>query len=298
MKRGAFTTLAVVLMTALLACTPASDQEAGPVAEEHDETTEHEAHWGYEGEGAPEHWAALDPDFALCRDGVEQSPIDLTGAVPIEDAGIERWLGTAVLTFEQRARVMDLVDNGHTIQITNDVPMALDMRGVHYELVQFHFHAPSEHTIDGEHAPLEAHFVHKSAAGELAVIGVLVEEGTYDVLWDPIIGALPEGPGDARHLEDLDLDMRELRPLPSRYYRYEGSLTTPPCSEGVQWIVMAEKRQISPEQMVAMVSHLHDNNRPVQPLGERQIGLRNRRDSAPANGRRGTPSPDQKANVR
>jgi carbonic anhydrase len=165
------------------------------------------------------------------------------------------------------------VDNGHTIQVTNDVPMALDMGGVHYELVQFHFHAPSEHTIDGEHAPLEVHLVHKSAEGRLAVIGVLIEEGDYDVLWDPIIGSLPEGPGDDRHLEGLELDPEEFQPLPERYYRYRGSLTTPPCSEGVEWIVMADKRQISPAQMASIVSHLHDNNRPVQPLGARTINL-------------------------
>jgi len=237
------------------------------------EPVPHEVHWGYEGESGPEYWADLSPEFAMCREGVEQSPIDLTGAVPIEDAGIERRLDTEVLTFEQRARVMDLVDNGHTIQVTNDVPMALDLGGVHYEMAQFHFHAPSEHTIDGEYAPLEVHLVHKSTDGKLAVIGVLVEEGEHDPLWDPIIGGLPSGPGDERHLEDLDLDMSQLRPLPRRYFRYEGSLTTPPCSEGVQWIVMAEKRQISPDQMAAMVSHLHDNNRPVQPLGDRQIGL-------------------------
>lgn len=233
----------------------------------------HEVHWSYEGEEGPDHWANLSPEFAMCGSGVEQSPIDLTGAVPIEDAGIERRLGVEVLTLEQRARVMDIVDNGHTIQITNDVPMALDMGGIHYELVQFHFHAPSEHTIDGEHSPLEVHMVHKSADAELAVIGVLVEEGEHDSLWDPIIGGLPHGPGETRHLEGLELDMSQLRPLPRRYFRYEGSLTTPPCSEGVQWIVMAEKRQISPEQMATMVSHLHDNNRPVQPLGNRRIGL-------------------------
>ena len=262
-----------VLAVGLLACGPGGQHDPEPVAEEHHEIETHEVHWGYSGHEGPERWGDLSSDFALCREGVEQSPIDLTGAVPIEDAGIQRRLGTEVLTFEQRARVMDLVDNGHTIQITNDAPVTLDLGGVHYELVQFHFHAPSEHTIDGEHAPLEAHMVHKSADGELAVIGVLVEEGEYDSLWDPIIGALPDRPGDDRHLEDLDLDMSELHPLPNRYFRYRGSLTTPPCSEGVEWIVMAEKRQISPEQMSAMVSHLHNNNRPVQPLGDRQIGL-------------------------
>ena len=265
---------AVVTISALavLACQPAAQHEAAAVDEASHESAAREVHWGYTGEAAPEYWAELEPGFALCRDGVEQSPVDLTGAVPIEDAGFERLVGETVLTITQRARVMDLVDNGHTIQITIDVPVSTELGGVRYELVQFHFHAPSEHTIDGEHAPLEAHFVHKSAAGELAVIGLLVEEGTHDSIWDPIIEALPAAAGDTRHVEDLDLDMSELRPLPTRYYRYAGSLTTPPCSEGVQWVVMAEKRQISIEQMAALVSHLHHNNRPVQPLGSRKIG--------------------------
>ena len=227
-----------VLAVGIVACGPGPHHEQASAAEEHHETESHEVHWGYSGEEGPEHWADLSPDFTPCRDGLEQSPIDLTGAVPIEDAGIERRLSTEVLTFEQRARVMDLVDNGHTIQVINDVPMALDMGDVHYELVQIHFHAPSEHTIDGQHSPLEVHLVHKSADGELAVMGILVEEGEHDVLWEPMIGALPDGPGDDRHLEDLDLDMNELHPLPKRLFRYQGSLTTPPCSEGVEWIIM------------------------------------------------------------
>jgi carbonic anhydrase len=233
----------------------------------------HEVHWGYEGEGAPAHWGSLSPDFATCDSGVEQSPIDLTNAVPIDEAGIERHLGEAVLTVGQRARVMDLVDNGHTVQITNDVPQSIELGETLYELAQFHFHSPSEHTIDGEHAQLEIHFVHKSAAGELAVVGILVEEGKHDAIWDAVIAAFPDEVGGQRHVENLDLDVNDIRPLPQHYYRYEGSLTTPPCSEGVQWIVMAELRQMSSEQMAEVVSHLHSNNRPVQPIGKRQVGL-------------------------
>jgi len=234
---------------------------------------DHEVHWGYAGEEAPKHWGSLSPEFATCDTGTEQSPIDLTGAVPIEDAGIQRRLGEAVLTVAQRAQVMDLVDNGHTVQVTNDIPMSIELGGNLYELAQFHFHAPSEHTIDGEHAPLEVHFVHKSAAGELAVVGILVEEGEHDAVWEAVIAGFPDQPLGKRHVENPNLDMNDFRPLPQHYFRYEGSLTTPPCSEGVQWIVMAEKRQISAEQMAIVVSHLHKNYRPVQPLGERQIGL-------------------------
>ena len=249
----------------LVACGPAANQEPAPLA--------HDAHWGYQGDVAPEYWADLDPDFALCRVGKEQSPIDLTNAVPIEDSGIRRRLGDTVLALEGRAHVMDLVDNGHTIQVTNDTPMTIELGETHYELVQYHFHAPSEHTIDGEHAPLEIHFVHKSAAGGLAVLGMLVEEGEHNVILEPVIAALPDGPDDARHIEGLELDMNELRPMPQRYYRYNGSLTTPPCSEEVRWLIMVDKRQVSAEQMKAIVSRLHHNNRPVQPLGERAIGL-------------------------
>jgi carbonic anhydrase len=228
--------------------------------------------WGYEGAIGPDHWAHLSPEFALCGEGTEQSPIDLTNAEPIEDE-IDRVFGDTVLTVEQRATVMDLVDNGHTIQVTNDVAVALDLAGSRYELVQYHFHAPSEHTINGQHAPLEVHFVHKSADGALAVAGILVEEGEHDPIWDPILVSLPSGPGDTRHVEGPDLDPNEFRPLPKHYFRYRGSLTTPPCSEGVEWVVMAELRQISPEQMQSLVSHLHHNNRPVQPLGDRALGV-------------------------
>jgi len=251
----------------------ANQHEADQQVEQDHGPAEHEPHWGYEGKEAPRYWADLSPHFLLCREGTQQSPIDLTGAVSIENAGIERRLGKAVLDDEQRLKAMDLVDNGHTIQVTIDTPVSTDLGNERYELVQFHFHAPSEHTIDGEYAPLEVHFVHQSAAGELAVIGMLVEEGASNDIWAPVINALPDSPGESRHIENLNLDMGDLRPIPSRYYRYEGSLTTPPCSEGVHWIVMAEKRQMSTKQMSFIVSHLHDNNRPVQPIGNRKIGL-------------------------
>ncbi len=232
-----------------------------------------EVHWGYEGEVGPMHWADLSPDFALCGEGTEQSPINLMGATVVEGSALKPKFGEGVLTPEQRTRAIDLVDNGHTIQVTTDVTSALDLDGEHYELVQYHFHAPSEHTIDGEYAPLEIHFVHKSTAGNLAVLGVLVEEGVHNKFWDPVIAALPSSPGDERHLEGLELDVNELQSVAERYYRYRGSLTTPPCSESVQWIVIAEKRQFSPEQMESLTSHLHHNNRPVQPLGDRDLVL-------------------------
>ena len=243
--------------------------------EESEEVT-HEAldvHLGYDGDEGPGHWADLSDEFSLCRSGTEQSPIDLTDAVIVDQHSWTERIGENMLTDGQRATVMDLIDNGHTIQITNDVPLVATVDGTEYELVQYHFHAPSEHTIDGRHFPLEVHLVHKSMDGDLAVVGALFTEGEHDQLWDAVLSALPDGPGDDRHLENLNLDTTELRPAPTTYYRYMGSLTTPPCSENVRWIVSAEVREISPEQMATIVSRLHDNNRPVQALNARTLRL-------------------------
>jgi carbonic anhydrase len=259
-------TLCLSALLVLAACDRSVEQAPGPEAGHAEQV-----HWGYEGEIGPEHWADLSADFELCRSGRLQSPIDLTGATPIEGLALQRERGQTVLTDERRARVLDLIDNGHTIQVTTATPIFVEIDGEPFELVQFHFHVPSEHTIDGAHAPLEVHFVHKSAQGELAVIGVFVEEGEHDPIWEVVIDGLPSGPEDPRHLEGLNIDVDELRELPNRYYRYEGSLTTPPCSEGVKWIVMSDAVQISPEQLSAFASRLHDNRRPVQPLGEREL---------------------------
>ncbi len=260
-----------VCFAVLSAC--GQHEEVEPEADASDGEALHEVHWGYGGEIGPEQWADLRPEFTLCGEGTEQSPIDLVGARAVEGTALVRKIGEEVLTLEQRAQVLDLMDNGHTIQVTSDAAVAIDLDDEHYDLVQYHFHAPSEHTIGGVHAPLEVHSVHKSAAGKLAVLGVLVEEGERNPGWDPLLVALPSGPGDARHLEVPDIAIDKIQLEPESYYRYRGSLTTPPCSESVEWIVAAEKHQISPEQMAALTSHLRDNNRPVQALGNREILL-------------------------
>lgn len=230
-------------------------------------------HWGYDGAEGPANWGDLDKSFATCSSGTEQSPIDLSGAELVSDAGLSRQIGENILSGSQRTAVLDIVDNGHTIQVTNDQSVTMWVDDVGYELVQYHFHMPSEHTIDGKHSPLEAHFVHKSSNDSLAVLGVLVEEGEYDARWEPVLSQLPNAPGDSRHIEGVEVDLRNLRALPSRYFRYSGSLTTPPCSEGVSWIVRADTLEMSAEQLQAISSHMSKNNRPVQPLGNRSIGL-------------------------
>jgi carbonic anhydrase len=264
-----------VCVSILVACGQETHQEAanGSASPTGDspEAEEHEVHWGYEGEIGPEYWAELSPEFALCAKGVEQSPIDLTEATVVEGEAPARRYGEPVISVEQRASVMNLINNGHTIQVSSDAPVSLNLDGELYQLVQYHLHAPSEHTIDGSHSPLELHAVHKSAEGDLAVAAVLMGEGEHNPLVDPIIALLPSGPGDERQIEDLELNPDDIQPVPGHYFRYRGSLTTPPCSEAVEWIVSADERHISPEQMAAITSQLHDNNRPVQALGRREL---------------------------
>jgi len=231
------------------------------------------AEWGYEGEIGPEHWASLSSANVLCAEGRAQSPVDLVATKSVIDDPLVREPAEPILDVTARARVMDLIDNGHTIQVTSDASVTLRLDGTLYSLVQFHFHAPSEHTLAGRQFPLESHFVMASERGELAVLGVLYSQGEHDPAFDPILAALPDGPGDERHLAGLDLDVRTLRPLSNRYYRYEGSLTTPPCSEGVKWIVVADGQPLSARQIDEFVAHLRRNNRPVQPRHGRDLVL-------------------------
>ena len=239
------------------------------------------AEWGYQGATGPSNWAALDQANVLCAEGGEQSPVDLVATTSTEENPLRRSIGQPMLDFTERAHVLDLIDNGHTIQVTSDASLSMWLDGIRYGLVQFHFHAPSEHTIEGRRFPLESHFVMSNEEGGLAVLGVLYEAGAHDPAFDAVMAALPDAPGDERHLEDLDLDLAELKPLPRRYYRYEGSLTTPPCSEGVRWVVLAEPETMSAAQIELLAAHLHHNNRPLQPKNERELVLVGAEDSDP-----------------
>ena len=262
---------AVAACAAIAACGAADSPEVAEEPAAHDEAKHEAVHWGYEGAEGPAHWAELSPEFAACASGREQSPIDLTGASEVTGVQFERVIGELIVDFDRRSEILDLIDNGHTIQVTPDADVGLVIEGVRFGLAQFHFHSPSEHAIEGVRYPLEAHFVMSNAEGDLAVLGVLYEEGEHDPAFDLILGNLPGEEGDARHLEGLELDIAALKPLPAAFYAYYGSLTTPPCSEGVRWFVIAEPEELSAAQIEAITSHLHDNARPLQPLNEREL---------------------------
>jgi carbonic anhydrase len=227
----------------------------------------HGAHWTYEGATGPAHWAELDPAFAASSEGKAQSPINLvTAAAKAGNAATS-------LRLAQHEHVASLLDNGHTIQVTVEEGGTFTTGHGTYQLVQFHFHAPSEHTIDGRSFPLEVHFVHQSADGHLAVVGMLFVEGPANEDLAKVIAHFPAGSGQSAHLpaEKIDLDLH--LPADPTAYNYAGSLTTPPCTEGVDWYVLRQPVTASREQLAAFAARFGDNHRPVQPLNGRTIEL-------------------------
>ncbi|QGT78233.1 hypothetical protein GM160_04575 [Guyparkeria halophila] len=221
-----------------------------------------QARWSYEGDAGPGHWASLDPAYSACGDGRNQSPIDITDSVPADQPDP---------AFDYRAGGHHLVNNGHAVQVDYDGGSVLRLDGRPFELKQFHFHAPSEHTIDGRRFPLEAHLVHADDEGNLAVVAVLFETGDANDALAPIVANLPQASGEEVELQTA-FDATALLPIKPEHYRYNGSLTTPPCSEGVRWVVMQETRPLSAAQVQAFEEAIGQaNNRPVQPINARMI---------------------------
>lgn len=226
-------------------------------------------HWAYKGEKGPRFWGKLDPDFSLCEEGRNQSPIDIAKTSPATLPELQSDFSPAKLKIVHHEHIADEINNGHTIQVNYSEGDTLTIGDVSYELIQFHFHSPSEHTVKGKHYPMEMHFVHKAASGALAVVGVFIEQGKHNAAFDPIWANLPTKKGVESHYEHVQVNVDDLLPHSTKSYRYDGSLTTPPCSEGVKWIVMKSPIQLSAEQIRKFTSLIKGNNRPVQPLNRR-----------------------------
>lgn len=217
-------------------------------------------HWSYSGEDGPDHWGSLSPDYAKCSEGQEQSPVDIPASAPVNTTG---------LTFNYKPSNLTILNNGHTVQANYDPGSSITLDGTTYNLVQFHFHAPSEHTIAGQHSPLELHLVHQSAAGNLAVVGVMINSGAANAAYDPVMNNLPAQEQAATPVAGVTVDAASLLPADRSYYRYNGSLTTPPCSEGVRWHVLSTSITLSAAQIAAFTNIFPNDARPLQPLNAR-----------------------------
>ena len=233
------------------------------------------AHWGYEADNGPDRWASMDSEWALCAEGLEQSPIDLANASEVELPGVEIRLpsGQEVEVLNQEG-VIGALDNGHTIQINSKTGETLTVGDKTFALMQFHFHAPSEHTVDGEHFPMEMHFVHQAEDGALAVVSVLIEAGAQNPSIAPLWAQLAEAPGNETTVQiPAEFADHIFSGDATGIYHYGGSLTTPPCSEGVQWYVRRTPTQFSKDQIAAFTAVYDHNNRPVQALNARNVYL-------------------------
>jgi carbonic anhydrase len=219
-------------------------------------------HWTYEGAEGPEFWGNLSPEFALCSTGVEQSPIDIAGTATANPADI---------TFNYQPTALNIFNNGHTIQVNYDPGSAITVGGKTYTLKQFHFHLPSEHTRASQPSAMELHFVHQSDDNQLAVVGVMLDSGSENPAYAPLFNHLPAQESEPTAVSGVTVNGDDLLPQDRTYNRYNGSLTTPPCTEGVQWLVMTTPVQLSDAQIEAFRAIFPKNARPVQPFNDRQF---------------------------
>ena len=224
----------------------------------------HDIHWAYDGEGGPQAWGKLKPEFNLCATGKRQSPIHIESSStligPAEPLQFNYWPSNGTV-----------VNNGHTIQVDVDGDNAITVRGSTYRLVQFHFHHPSEERINFKTFSMVAHLVHRNAEGQLAVVAVLIEPGQASSFLQKVWTYMPLDNGDKVRMPTNLVDINEFLPKDQRYFQFMGSLTTPPCTEGVLWMVLKTPVTASREQ-VRMFSQLFPNNaRPVQPVNARVV---------------------------
>jgi carbonic anhydrase len=208
----------------------------------------------YIGENGPEFWGELSPAWVACGTGQQQSPVDFRAPFP------QLW---QTLAIDYSATEGAIFNNGHTIEIETEGSNTLTLDGVAYELKQFHFHTASEHRVEGRGFDMEMHLVHASASGSNAVIGVFLKRGTTSGALSPVFAALPDDL-NVKHPLDESFNPEALLPQSRRHLRYTGSLTTPPCTEDVKWLVMAETVTVSDEDMAQFAQRIHFNARPVQ----------------------------------
>jgi carbonic anhydrase len=239
----------IVILVFSSACSPQQAETASP-------------HWTYEGEEGPSHWGGLDESYATCSAGKSQSPIDVLQ--PSEQ-------DLTNILFHYQPSTVNILNNGHTVQVDYDPGSYIELDGTRYDVVQFHYHAPSEHTLSGVSFPAELHIVHRSADGNLAVVGILLQEGTENAAYQPFISNLPAEPTEPKDA-GVSINAIDLLPSVQTTFRYSGSLTTPPCTEGVNWLLMTTPVELSVQQLTALDSLFETgNNRPVQPINDRTL---------------------------
>jgi len=222
----------------------------------------HEHEWTYSGAEGPGHWGYLKPEYASCRLGHRQSPIDIRDA---HDADLPP------IHFDYKPTALKVIDNGHTIQVNYDRGSSITIGNRRYELIQFHFHHPSEEEIEGKTYGMVVHLVHGDQDGNLAVVAVLLTQGRANAMLQELWEHLPEQKKEEIITGGMEINAADLLPADRGYYSFPGSLTTPPCTEGVSWFVLKKPTEISSPQIMQFARLYPHNARPVQPLNGRTV---------------------------
>ena len=223
-----------------------------------------EAHWGYSGATGPAKWGGLDKNFAVCKTGAAQSPVN------IPDADVRKG-DLPSLLFNYKPSPLRIIDNDHTIQVNYAPGSFVTVSGTRYELLRLEFHKPSEVKINGKEHDMAVHLVHKDPQGKLAVIAVFLDQGKENALIKTLWSNLPQAKDKENVVEAVKINAIELLPPDKGYYSFPGSLTTPPCTENVAWFVLKTPVQISAEEIARFAKLYPMNARPVQPLNERDL---------------------------
>ncbi|MCM3032111.1 carbonic anhydrase [Niallia sp. MER 6] len=254
--------LAVVSVFGMGACS--TETGAGLKAEKEREIDA--AHWSYEGDTSPVHWGELGQANLACVDGTEQSPIN------IDFSQVEAETSEGETEIKYKSSFFTLQNNGHTIQANAvDKSNTAVINGKEYNLAQFHFHTPSEHQFNGKNYEMELHLVHKDEDGKIAVIGVMIQEGDENKTLADLWNQLPQEETETDISLTKPVDLQALLPKEDIAFHYEGSLTTPPCTEQVNWTVFETPIEMSKEQIETFRRIFPDDHRPVQSLNERII---------------------------
>lgn len=229
-----------------------------PVSRAPEATSGHS--WSYRGDTGPKFWGEI---ARVCQQGQQQSPINIVSPTSAKLDEIE---------WDYEDKLQNIINNGHTVQVNLQPGSEIEFQDQEYQLKQVHFHTPSENQVDGKSYPFEAHLVHANKAGQLAVVAVFFEQGEANPALTALWQAMPMHAGEKVSLKKVKIKLDDLLPKQRSYYHFVGSLTTPPCSEGVQWLVMQNAISASPQQIAAFKLALPStNNRPIQALNGRQV---------------------------
>ena|ERR1700722_9008992 len=222
----------------------------------------HPPHWSYEGKEGPKHWGSLDPAFATCKMGHKQSPIEISHP---------KLADLPELKFAYQAVPLSIINNGHTIMINYAPGSTLTVGNKTYTLKQFHFHHPSEEHVNGKGFDMVAHLVHADSDGHLAVVAILFKAGALNPLLETLWKNVPPELDKTIESSTISVNVEELLPSLHGYYTYSGSLTTPPCTEGVNWYVLKSTSNLSNEQLATITKLYPHDNRPTQKLNHREV---------------------------